>query len=63
MGVNGVQRLAKKYWDLDLTDGWKQYAIWGAMSVARLAPTRTQVSLANDIRGGAAGGLKLDIGR
>ncbi len=64
MGVTGIQRLAKKYWDVDLDESWKQYAIWGGLSAVRLAATWSQVSLANDIRGaqGVGAGLTFNVG-
>jgi hypothetical protein len=50
MGATGIQRLAKKYWDVDLDDGWKNMLIYAGLAGVRLAMTWDQVSNANAVR-------------
>lgn len=50
MAATGVQRLAKKYWDVDLDDGWKNLLIFGGLAAVRAAMTWDQVSNANALR-------------
>lgn len=49
-GVKGLQRLAKTQWDVDLDDGWKDLAIFGAMTLVRSLVTAQNVSDANALR-------------
>lgn len=50
-GVVGVQRLAQKYWGVDLDDGWKELLLWGGLSLVRGFFTWEQVQDANAVRG------------
>lgn len=50
-GVTGIERLAKKYWDVDLDEGWKNLLIWGGMAGVRSMQAYLQMRDANDIRG------------
>lgn len=49
-GVIGIQRLSKKYWDVDLDDGWKEILIWGGLAAVRGALAWSQYQDANDVR-------------
>jgi hypothetical protein len=50
-GVTGIERLAKKYWDVELDEGWKNLLIWGGMAGVRSMQAYLQMRDANDIRG------------
>ena len=49
-GTKGVQRLAKKYWGVDLDEGWKNLLIFGGMTVVRGLVAADTISLNNAIR-------------
>jgi hypothetical protein len=49
-GVKGVQRLAKKYWGVDLDEGWKNLLIFGGMTAVRGLVAADTISLNNAIR-------------
>lgn len=49
-GVKGVQRLAKKYWDVDLDEGWKNLLIFGGLTAVRGLVAADTISLNNAIR-------------
>ncbi len=49
-GVKGVQRLAKKYWDVDLDEGWKNLLIFGGLTAVRALVAADGMSLNNQIR-------------
>lgn len=49
-GVKGVQRLAKKYWDVDLDEGWKNLLIFGGLTAVRGFIAADTISLNNAIR-------------
>lgn len=49
-GVKGVQRLAKKYWDVDLDEGWKNLLIFGGLTGVRVLFAADGLSLNNSIR-------------
>jgi hypothetical protein len=50
-GVVGLERLAKKYWDVELDEGWKNLLIFGGMAGVRSVQAYLQMRDANDIRG------------
>ena len=49
-GVVGIQRLARKYWGVDLDDGWKELLLFGGMSAVRGFFTWQQIQDANAVR-------------
>lgn len=49
-GVTGLQRLAKTQWDVDMDEGWKQVAIWGALAAVRGLLSASNISDANALR-------------
>jgi hypothetical protein len=49
-GVKGVQRLAKKYWGVDLDEGWKNLLIFGGLTAVRGFAAADTISLNNAIR-------------
>lgn len=49
-GVVGIQRLSKKYWDVDLDDGWKEILLWGGMATVRGFLAWDQMQDANAVR-------------
>ncbi|KKM72944.1 hypothetical protein LCGC14_1415400 [marine sediment metagenome] len=49
-GVTGLQRLAKTQWGVDLDEGWKQVAIWGAMAAVRGMVSASNIQDANALR-------------
>ena len=49
-GVKGVQRLAKKYWGVDLDEGWKNLLIFGGLTAVRGFVAADTISLSNAIR-------------